>query len=311
MKVTWFLISVSISVTLFTAKTYAACNLTLNASNISITWNQNFNYQAINFSVTKTNNPPCDIAISFTAGGSADFSNRRLTYLANTLNYQLYKNSSLTKVLKDGAAVTSSDNYLSDSFSSGSNKTQNFTYYVQIPQTSATTPTYKPSGTYVDTFSIKVFENTEPTGPLRVSSNVTISTLMPKLLEISMVQTGGGFNSSQTTRNIDFGSISEGESRGFDLLVRSNAGYSVSMASQNNGRLKHTTPSITSFVPYQLLVNSSQKDLSNGSVTVAAGPGQTSTAGVANEVTFIAGSTASSVAGNYSDNITVTVITTE
>jgi hypothetical protein len=286
----------------------SSCRLSMNTPNISLIWNQNFNFQAVTFTVSKAKNAACNYAVSFSKGGGADYSNRRMTYSSSSLNYQLYQDSALTMVLKDAQDVTSANDYITGSFPTGNNLSQTVTFYVQIPQSTATTPTYKMSGTYADTFTMKLFENPVSTSDTPVSTaGVNITAAVPKIIDVSLGSVGGAFDPAQTT-------LTQGQSLSLGLMVRTNAGFAITFSSQNNGELAHTSSSITTRVPYSLTVNAVARNLSSSQatpVTVATGSGQTSTSGVTHPVAITIGSTAGTMSGQYSDNITVTAATTE
>lgn len=307
-----FLIGISLFLSLFWSNAVhaAGCTLRLSTQNISIAWNQSFNFKAVGFRVTKTRGPACNFSVTFSRGCATTY-DRRMILGANTLRYQLFKDAGLSKVLKDFPDAASPDEFISGSFPEGTNLTQAFTYYVQIPLDLATQPALKPKGTYTDMFIVRVFNEAVPSSTAVVkTSTVRISTTIPKIIEISLVDTGASFNPSQTTRTVDFGTIVEGASQGFDLKVRTNAGFSVKFSSRNRGSLKHSMSSVRTKVPYSLKVNQVPKDLSTA-VVVATGSGQTALEGVANSVLFTVASPASSIAGQYSDFITVTATSTE
>jgi hypothetical protein len=301
----------------FMAPTLAqACNWQLSASNVNITWGLSFNYQAVQVTVTKTTGPSCDFSLAFTMGGAADFNSRRMTFGANTLRYQLYRNAGLTQILMDLPNLNAAANTIQGTMPSGNQQSTIVTYYVQIPSELATTPTLRPSGSYVDSYAAKVYEgltvnnNDNP----KSTANLTITTTMPKIMEVSLVPTGTSFNPDSTNQTMNYGTLSTGQSRTVDLKVRSNAGYSVTLSAQNNGVFKHSNPAVSTTVPYSLYVNSILRNMSSSATTpvvVAAGSGQTALSGINHPVEVITGSPANKISGNYSDNITVTAITTE
>lgn len=293
---------------------FADCGLALTASNISITWNLNFNFQSILVTINKTKKPACSFGLGFTKGSAGDYSTRSLASGGNSLTYQLFGDVGLTQILKDVPDITSSAQVVTGSFSSGANQSQTATYYMQIPSTSP----LKPPGTYQDSFLIHLYEGSNPLNfnNADATASVTLSTIIPRMLEISLVSSGGGFNTVQTSQTINFGTLSPsgGQSLGFDMLIRSNAGYVVSYSSQNDGVMKNTNPAIATTVPYTLQVNSATKNLVGSSsipVSVATGTGQSSLTGTLHNVTVSNGSSESAMAGTYSDIITVTSATTE
>ncbi len=291
------------------------CKLALSVPSILINWNTNFHFQAVQFNVTRTNGSACNYAVAFSNGGAADY-NRRMISGFSSLRYQLYGDSSLTQILKDRPDANVPANVITGSFGSGggSNVTQSKTFYVEVPQDLATTPVLKPSGNYLDTFTARayVLQNGNSLDDLETAAPVVIMTTIPKFLDLSIVSSGGAFNESSTSYAVNFGTLSGNDSRAFDLRIRSNAGFKVFFSSQNNGKLKQA--SLDAQIPYTLKVDSVAQNLSSSAiqpVQVMSGSGQTSLNGVAKAVSITTGDVSQSLAGNYSDYITVTAMTTD
>ncbi|MBI3557667.1 MAG: spore coat protein U domain-containing protein [Deltaproteobacteria bacterium] len=288
------------------------CHLGLNVSNVNLVWNTSLPTQQINFTVTKQKTDACDFVVTFSKGGAGDY-NRRMTSGASTLNYQLYKESSLTNILKDAPDVTSANDAITGSFGTGANQSQSLTYFLQIPYNLATSPRLKLAGTYLDSYVVSVFNGTASSGlsgPDQ-TAGVSLSTEVPRNVQLSLVCTGAGFDPNSTAQSLDFGTLTENAVRTFDIRILTNAGFSVTFASQNQGVLRHTSPDVRTTIPYAVTVNSAFQNLTNGPVVVATGSGQTTTSGTVNPVSITIGSLKDEIAGNYSDNITVTVATTE
>ena len=292
-----------------------SCALSISAHDIQIIWDMDFQFTTVVFSVSKTKNPPCDFGIGFNRGGSATY-DRRMTFSGHELPYQLYKDSSLTKILKDVPDLLSEENVLLGHLPKGKNLTQTFTFYVQIPQGPATNPTLKPSGTYQDSFRINVYEGNQITNfqTPKTSANVNILSNIQKILEISFTPSGMEFNPNLTTQTLNFGILNPASEKIAHLKVRSNAGYSISFSSQQNGALKHILK--TTHVPYTLSVDSISQNLTrsrSNPVIVTTGNGQTSIQGTDHSIQFLIGNfDATQVfSGSYTDYITVTATTTE
>lgn len=295
------------------AHAVASCGLSLTVSNITLVWSTSLPTQQITFKVKKSKNAPCDYFVTFSKGGASDY-NRRMLSGSNTLRYQIYKEAALTNILKELPEVTSDDEIITGSFGVGSDQTQTRTYFVQIPLNLATTPTLKPSGTYVNTFIMRVYRDNPANSLLENSKNVLIKTTIQKNVQLSLVNSGGAFNPSDTTQAVAFGTLTTGASRAFDMRVLTNAGYRVTFSSQNNGALKHALANVTTAVPYTLTINGLPKNLSSSKtvpIVVASGSGQTSVDGVGHAVEVIIGSVTDKMAGAYSDIITVTAATAE
>ena len=284
------------------------CKLSINASNISIAWNLNFNFQSVVFTLSKADHRACDYQVAITRGGAPDYA-RRMTAGANALRYQLYKDSSLTQILQDYPEAQSSAHLFAGSFPQGKNLSQSLTFYVQIPPETAASPVIKPSGSYQDTFAIRAYSldsNGQPGQP-EAAASITIATQVPKIIDLSLLNPGGSFDSASTAYSVNFGTLAGPQSKTFDLRIRTNAGYRLQFSSQNGGALKKGSDSI----PYRLTIDTALQDLSHPGATVATGGGQTSPGGVARAVSITTSDATERLAGQYSDYITVTASTTE
>lgn len=295
---------------------HAACGLTLTTNNISVNWLPTFTYISVPLTINKAGPDACDFGVGFTKGGGASYVLRRAEDGANQIQYQVYKENSLTNVLKDVPDITSANDVIQGGFAGGNNLTQASSFYFQIPYNADVAPALISAGTFTDTFTVNLYEGSDPLSFVTPvdSEVVTVTVTVPKIIAISLVSTGGGFLEGQTTRNINLGSLYEGQSSGFDLRVRSNAGFEVTFSSLNNGNMKHTTAN--SFVPYKFYVNGALLNMSNSLAVPVSGlsrAGQTSMSGLAYPIKVVVGNVSASakVSGGHSDSITITATTTE
>jgi spore coat protein U-like protein len=290
------------------------CGLSLSVSNVNLVWSMNLPTQQITFTVRKSRGMPCSYLVTFSRGSASNYNSRAMTSGSSTLRYQLYGDSSLTSVLKDYPDFTTHNEVIAGSFGGGPNHSQSLTYYLQIPLNLATTPRLKPSGNYVDTFVMKIFRDQTHLSSPEDTQSVQLRTLIPKNIELSLVPSGSSFNSGSTMQALNFGTLIAGATRSLDMRVLTNAGYVVTVSSQNNGVLKHSVPGVTTTIPYQLSVNGVPKNLSSSQsqpVQVASGSGQTTVDGAVNTIDVRIDDVTNKMAGNYSDIITVTAATTE
>lgn len=131
-------------------------------------------------------------------------------------------------------------------------------------------------------------------------------------VDVSLVESGKPFDIGETTQLVDFGTLESGEQRGFDVVVRSNNGYAVTMQSQNHQLLVHTrTPTVDGTVAYSVIFNGGGVDLSTGApVQIISGTGTTPATGAAYPIEFTVGTlSGNEAAGTYSDVINVEVTT--
>lgn len=287
------------------------CDFTLSVNPINVSWDLNYTYETVQVTVTKNKSKACDYGITFSRGGATDY-NRRAVSGVNTIRYQLYKTATLTDVLKETPDITSANEYFSGSLGVGVGLTASHTYYFQIPNADATTPSIKPSGTYTDSFNVKVYKSkvhSDFTGSPDDNKNVAVSISVPKILDISMVDSGAGFDAGAVFKSLDFGTISANQYLGFDFIVRTNAGYQVTFSSTNSGNMKHVSiPSST--IPYTVEAHSSSFSLASPTV-ILTGSGQTNPSGQRNDIKIRIGNFGDVDSGQYSDYITVTAATTE
>lgn len=161
------------------------------------------------------------------------------------------------------------------------------------------------------------WDNVKGIGRLVGQRTITIEIPIKQVINLSLVPTGYGFSSGDTSETLDFnsddGKITLGETRSFDVLVETNVGYRISMRSENayqgySQSLVHSSGNTT--LPYSISVNSVNQDLRAGNfVQVKTGGGIYSTTTPARvPVTITAGNPANRLAGYYEENITISVL---
>jgi spore coat protein U-like protein len=293
----------------FTQNAKAACGITIVANDLNLDWDLSWTSHAITISVSKTQVAACTFGLAFSKGGAGSY-NRRGSSAGNLLRYQLSSDIGGSKVLKDVPDITSANDVIMVTLPGDTNP-QTITYYFDIPFANATTPTLALAAAYTDNFSINAYEGTDPTAFVTpdASTSVNVTINVPKIISLSMVDTGGVFDESATTKNINFGSVTPGQTSRFDLRIRTNAGYSVTASSSNAGKLKHSVAN--AFVPYTFYINSVLTDMS-GVTPAAVGATQTGLGGLGLPVKIVIGTLgALPMSGTYSDSILITAITTE
>ncbi|MGZ3742801.1 MAG: spore coat protein U domain-containing protein [Pseudobdellovibrionaceae bacterium] len=300
------------------SKAEAACGLSLSANDINISWSLNFTSIAVSVIVSRSTADACNYALGFTKGNAASYVSRSGASGSNLIRYQLYKDSGLTKILKDNPDITSIDDVDDGGFQAGAIPvSQTLNYYLEIPFNLATTPALVSSGTYTDSFIISLYEgNGPPYGTLVTSKSINLTVTVPPMIALSLVDSGAAFQLGHLSKNVDFGTLGEGATASMDLRVRTNAGFSVTFSSNNNGKMKHTSPGKNSLVPYTFLVNGAAIDLSNSNlvpVVGLTGSGSTGLSGLAYPLKVIIGNMSSPtiLGGPHSDDITITATTTE
>jgi hypothetical protein len=273
------------------------------ASSVSFSANA---VQQIALSVKRNNtNHGCEYFVTFSRGIASNY-NRYMAKGADSAPYQLYRGFPDSDILKDLSDAVSSSDVIAGSFLDNAGSTQNVETYRAVLGNVA----YLPVGFYFDLVTVRLYEGTLSSYALRDTTNVTFQYSSTRSIDLSLVSTGAAFNASATSMTLDFGTMYTGETKAFDILVATNAGYSLSMSSWNGGAMKHASLRGT-FVPYSMGVNGRSVTLGNGNTVVATGSGVTPSGGSRIPVNVMIGALLSSMSGAYGDSITVTVQTTE
>lgn len=289
------------------------CALMVGVSNVAINWDLNFNFQAITVTVTKTSQSACDYGIAFSRGGASNYTRRLVSASNVALNYQLFGDANLSRILKYAGDITSTNDVLQGHFNAGTVPPQQQTYYVQVPLALATAPSFKPYGNYTDTFDVSAYSGTDPTqfATALATQSVNVSVLVPKIVQLSIGQPGASFDPSQVSNAVAFGNLTPGMYAQRDLLVRTNAGYSVSFSSLNHGVMVHSNPNVKTTIPYTFMMNAGAIDLTPNTSAPFQLSGLTSIEGNRNPIMIQVGNVLNAMAGTYSDTISISVNSTD
>ncbi len=296
---------------LFTAREAIACTgLSFDVDPPSVTDLNTNPTPAMNFRIKRQGGASCDYFLTVSYGSATSFSTRSMFQGSFQVPMNVYVNAGLTQVIRDVPEATNDTQVITGSFEQGhgSHTTNDHTYYAALG-----TIDYNRFGNYSDTFVMKLYEGTVGNSPvLRDTANVTFTYTMARKIDLSIVSSGSGFNPNSTAQNLNFGALTAGNAKSCDLILKFNAGYSIRLASQNNGKLKHASLSDT--VPYTMRVNSVPVSLLGSSTTpveVTNGTGVSPPNGLTFPLSATIGSIGAARAGNYSDVITITVATSE
>jgi hypothetical protein len=226
---------------------------------------------------------------------------------AENLSFGLYKTAaSPSYALAMDGNPTSADEVLSGDFPLGSAKAATVvlsmaalvsplrlpppnSYTAQV-QASLYASAYPPSGTAIDT------------------STFTVKTSVASHYDLSLVPSGSGFSLSSTSQGLSFGALVPGDSRGADIVVRTNVAYTLSITSANGGALSNAADP-ASQVGYTLRANGNAVALAAGlpSPIVAGSPATYSGYSRYALVFTILDFPDLPSAGNYSDTLTLTL----
>lgn len=253
-------------------------------------------------------NNGCDFFVSFDYGTASAASQRHLDALigGGTIPVQLYKDAGRTQVLKRRQDATSNNDVISGSFPDGSGTTfVDINYYAEME-----TAQYSRYGFYFQTFNATLHDGLLNDYDQRNTSSLTLTTNQQKKIDLSLVETGGTFNTADTTQTMDFGNISGGDVRNCDLIVGYNAGYRLTITSANSGRIKHATLADT--IPYTFELNGTVIPLSSGSNIRPSVTGVSPAGGLRLPIKVtVTGSLTGKSSGLYKDTVTLSVVSTE
>lgn len=262
---------------------------------------------ALTLRVSRQGTQGCDFFIVISYGASSSFS-RNLYQGAWTVPMNFFRDAGHTQIIKNFTDATSATDVIFGSFPNGRNPTsQILTYYPALG-----TLAYNRFGPYSDTFQFRLYQGNIGSATQRNARNKTFTYNMAKKIDVSLVSSGAPFDVNDASETINFGNLLTGATKSFDLIVKYNAGYRVTLSSANQGKLKHV--SLPDMVNYALTMNSSPVNLvgSNSTpVQVATGTGVSPPNGLILSSTFTIGTVGTVRAGSYTDVITVSVATTE
>ena len=255
----------------------------------------------VNFTITKEKGGNRPYAVTAGPSGNTGTYTRQLSLGASRLNYQLYTSSSMAFVLE--APPTANANQVISGSSNAKKGTiipLAFTFYIPPNQ-------LVPPGVYSDGVSVSVYRNYSDRNSPQDTQNVTISAFVAPVAILSLVPSGSGFNSSSTSQTMDFGTLAQGKVKTCDLLVRKNTACTVTFSSNYHGVLKTTPASAGDQVPYTCEVNGTLLNLAQ-TASISLPPGvSTSQDGTRLPVKITIGDLGNAAAGDYRDDITITV----
>jgi hypothetical protein len=145
-------------------------------------------------------------------------------------------------------------------------------------------------------------------GMIPQTASFALSISVPQILDMALVPTGNSFDALSTSLNLNYGVLARSARKTADLMVRGNVPFSVSVLSQNGGRLLSPQILDGSSVPYEFEVNGIPASLSAGVQTpIVSGSGPTSIAGARYGLSFTIGDFGMATEGVYTDTLVFTV----
>ncbi len=265
-------------------------------------------FQQENIDVKKGGTGTCDLFVTFGTGNSGNFNQREMTKDADILTYNIYDAPNINaNILKDLAGGAQAQNVLPGAITQSQGQqlvTVSFHWTIDPEQV-------VPDVDYIDNVTYTLYEGTVASNTQRDQTSSDVKSLsVQRVVELSLVDTGAPFDALDTNQTVNFGVLSLGLTRSFDLLVRtSTTGYRVEFQSTNASIMKIDHPTDTSTVPYTVTVGGLSRDLSSGlAVEVASATIATPAEGDRYAVQFTIGDPGAFLpAGKYQDEIIVTV----
>lgn len=255
----------------------------------------------VEFTITKLTPGRQNYAV--TAGPSATTGtyDRQLACGSNRLTYQLYVNDELRNVLK-APPMASPTEVISGWRAGNAGEVVPLSFVLVVPPNQVVEP-----GTYTDQIAISVYRSYDDRGAPLDTRLITITVVVVPSASLSIVPTGSGFTGT-TTQHFNFGIMSEGQSLACDVLVRKNTSCDVMFTSANNGVLRPVAVPGDDFVPYTCTVNGSPISLATPfQMRLPTGP-PPSVDGFRLPVRITIGKLDDAAAGDYRDEITVTLV---
>jgi hypothetical protein len=203
---------------------------------------------------------PVPFFVTFRGVGPTDIK-RQAVQGASHVEYQIYDSVARRTVLRDLPGATASE-VLRGAFAPGED-TKELSYVIVVPPEQVT-----PSGFYLDRLKITLYQGTPDNFIEKDSRTVLFSIRVDPVTELSLGEPGAPFDPNAKSHRLDFGTLDKGKAKGFDLRVRSNAGYHATLESENGGVMKHIDPRFTTTIPYTLQVGGAPVSLGRGRQTV-------------------------------------------
>jgi len=229
-------------------------------------------------------------------------SERRAAHGGDSLGYEIYDSVTRRTALRDLPSATASE-VLSGAFGPGED-VKELSYVVLVSPEQV-----RPSGFYTQPIKITVYQGTRDSYVEKDAKTVVFSIRVDSVAEMSLGEPGSPFDAKAKGHRLDFGNLEKGKARGLDMRVRSNAGYHVTMESENGGVMKNIDPRHPATIPYTLQINSAAVSLGRTRQTVLSRSSRlTDRNGDRHELLVTIDEVGNPPAGTCQDNITVTVV---
>jgi hypothetical protein len=247
--------------------------------------------------------------VGFSQGSSGSYNRKVYHPQGDSLDYNLYQFSNQVSVLRDIYDFTDLDQIIWG-YQSTISGNLNRSFHFYLPYLNSTIR----GGDFTDQVNVYLYSvSSFGTVSLESTRVINVNVTVPKDIALSLVDTGAAFDENDTSQTLDFGVLQNNEENSFDIRIKSNAGYSLFLSSQNNYKIVNQQNSSYS-IYYSFYLDNNSHDLSSSSgsaVLVAQAPGVTSHLGAKHEAKVRIGNVSGKLNGTYADYVTVTVVTLE
>lgn len=289
------------------ATVFGASQLQLEVSNIA--WRGGANgydvfgavehVETVQVRVYLTGNP-CPFFVGI--GTETGQSDHRVVFGADQLEVQIFDSLNGRIPLKDMPGATAGE-VLSGVFLAGeTGKTVEFVVVIPSGQ-------IKPAGLYTGALKVTAYEGTPASFAPHDTRTITVSVPVAEVTELSLISPGSSFNPNAKGQLLQFDTLAPGKMRDLDMRIRSNAGYRVSLQSENGGVMKNLAPGINTTIPYTVQAAGQTLNLGASAVQILRAANRLTTLqGDRHSMSVTIGEISGATAGSYRDVITVTVI---
>jgi len=235
------------------------------------------------------------ITASETSVGSGT---RQLQGPGGSLRYQLYTTAIPDTVWREIPIATPSETLRNVVNSQNQFQTVNFWTHIPSGQLLG-------AGTYTESVRVSLYEGSpESARPRLVSSDIVNFNARVLATARARIDGGGGLSPLQGSRTmLDFGELSDGSTRNFDLIVEANAGYRITLQSMNGGTMRNDRERLATPVQYTLTIDGAAVQLGSAAELNATGNGGAQR----HRGAVTLGLVEKLIAGTYRDEILVTI----
>ena len=229
-------------------------------------------------------------------GGGVDA--RRLSSGSSELAYQFYRTPTSSIPLRDFPDVRAGE-VLIGRFGSGD------VQHVLEFTVRMANQVWLPPGNYSDSFVLRLFSGTIDNCVEVESQLVSLQREISVSTDLSLVNNGGTFVTGTSIATLDFGLIDQEVTRSIECVVRSNVGYNMGFSSDGGGYLSHHNGFR---IPYTLSVDGLVLPLASGGESLLnSGFSATALSGRPHSLSIRLSPDDNQAAGDYSDNIRISI----